>query len=491
MTLIREQPTATSIFHRDHLFIGGEWVKPAGSKRIDIIDPASEQVVGSVPEANQADADRAIAAAVAAFTGPWRDLTYAERAEYLGRIADELEARSHDAAEAYIKDFGGIYAGGHAMAARSALHLRMHKKFAERLRDEPERLTIGGTEALLVQEPVGPVLGIVPWNTTFGISIVKIAPALLAGCPIVIKIAVESPMGSFVIADAIEAAGLPKGLVSFLPAPREALGDLTKRPEFRHISFTGSTPAGTEVMKDAADNVVDVTLELGGKSHGIILDDLDPAEHAPLVFAGTMGQAGQVCTTYSRLFVPRAKESAWRDSLTKFYASLVVGDPASPQTQVGPLVTANHRDKVESYIQIARDEGATILTGGGRPAHLSSGYYIEPTLVADVTSDMRIVREEIFGPVITLEAYDTEDEAITMANDTEYGLAGGIFTLDEERAIPLALRLEAGNISINLAASCLLLPFGGFKKSGIGVEGGFAGVEELLVWKQVQLRRTS
>jgi acyl-CoA reductase-like NAD-dependent aldehyde dehydrogenase len=492
MTVVSNQDALDQdIFTRNHLFIGGEWVEPAGSHRLNVINPATEEVIGSIPEASIGDVDRALTAAVQSFaSGPWRRMSYAERAVGLARLADEIEARADRVAQTYVHDFGGTARSGAMQAVGAAALIRAHVEYADRLSDAPEPVTVGNLEALLVREPIGPVLGIVPWNTTFYIAVVKMAPALLTGCPIVIKVATESPLGSFVLAEAIEAAGIPAGQVSFLPGDPQVLGDITKRPEFEYISFTGSTAAGVSIMKDAAENVTAVTMELGGKSGGIILDDLDPREHAPLVFAGTMAQAGQICTTYSRLFVPRAKERQWREALADFYDSLVVGDPSDPATQIGPLVSAHHRDKVERYIEIARSEGATILAGGERPKGLDRGYFVRPTLVADVTSDMRIVREEVFGPVITLQAYDTVDEAVAMANDSEFGLAAGIFTLAEERAIPIALRLEAGNISVNLSSGSFQLPFGGYKRSGIGREGGFAGVEELLQWKQIQLRRT-
>lgn len=479
-------------FTRDKLFIGGEWTDPVGRNRLEIINPATEEIIGSIPEASQGDVDQAIACAVESFdSGPWRKLTYAQRAEYLTRLADEIEARANRVARAYVYDFGGTIRSGRSMAAGAAALVRAHVGYVAQLSDEPERVTVGNLEALLVRDPIGPVLGIVPWNTTFFIAMVKIAPALLTGCPIIVKVAIESPMGSFVLAEAIEAAGIPAGQVSFLPGRRESLGEITKRPEFKYISFTGSTPAGIEIMKDAAENVTAVTMELGGKSAGIILDDLDPIDHAPLLFSGTMAQAGQICTTYSRLLVPRAREAEWRTALADYYDNLVVGDPADPATEVGPLVSAQHRSSVEKYIDIARSEGATILAGGIRPPGLDRGYFVRPTLVADVTSDMRIVREEVFGPVITIQAYDSEEQAIEMANDSEYGLAAGVFTASEERAIPIALRLDAGNISVNLSSGSFQLPFGGYKRSGIGREGGFAGVEELLEWKQIQLKRTS
>lgn len=480
-----------SLFNRDKLFIGGEWVEPASTNRIELINPATEEVIGSVPEATVEDVDRAAAIAVDTWeNSAWRRLSFVERAEYLVRIADELEKRAEYVEEANVRDFGGIRSSSRLLTQRSALQLRLHMEYAKQLPSEPERVEIGGVEALLVREPVGPVLGIVAWNGTLTMSILKLAPALLAGCPVVVKVPVESALLSFVFADAIEAAGLPKGLVSFLPGRRESLGEITRRPEFRHISFTGSTPSGIKVMKDAAENLAGVTLELGGKSPGIILDDLNPETDASRVLNGTMTGSGQICTTYSRLFVPRSRETEWRTALAKFYDGLIVGDPSNPDTQIGPLATAEHRDRVEGYIQSARDEGATIIAGGGRPADQARGFFLRPTLIADVTPDMKVVKEEIFGPVITLQAYDTEEQVIKMANDTEYGLAAGIFTDDQERGLRIAHQLEAGNVSLNLWGGSLLLPFGGYKKSGIGREGGIEGVEELLEWKQIQLKRS-
>ncbi|ALJ18870.1 aldehyde dehydrogenase [Microbacterium sp. No. 7] len=493
MSITTAAETGTEVsFSRDRLFIGGEWVEPSGDERIDIVDPATEEVIGSIPQADERDAERAVAAAVDAFhSSEWRDLDYVERAAVLSRVADELEARTEQIAQYYTRDFGGLLVAGRMLPARGGGILRAHEDFARQLPQGPERRSIGGIDALVIREPVGPVLGIVPWNSTFPISIVKIAPALLAGCPIVVKIATESPLASFPIAEALQAAGVPAGLVSLLPGGREALGPLTRRDEFRHISFTGSTESGVAIMKDAAEHMADVTLELGGKSPGIILDDMDPATDAPLLFPGTMGQSGQVCVTYSRLLVPRSREAEWRTALADFYGSLVIGDPADPATQIGPLVTETHRRKVESYIDVARAEGATIVTGGGRPPGLERGYFVQPTLVADVTSDMRIVREEVFGPVIVLQAYDDEDDAVRIANDTHYGLAAGVFTRDQERALRIARRLEAGSISINMSGACLSIPFGGYKMSGIGREGGYEGVEALLEYKQIQLGRSA
>jgi aldehyde dehydrogenase (NAD+) len=486
-TLSNVTSGATVRFERDKLFIGGEWVEPASQSRIDLVDPATGEVIGSVPRATEPDVDRAVRCAVEEFrSGSWRDLSYADRAAHLARLADEIEVRADEIATVYAHDFGGLRRIGRALAVRSALLLRTHADYVERLPQEPERRLLGGVEALVIHEPVGPVLGIVPWNSTLPITIIKLASALLAGCPIVIKIAAESPLNSFLIGDALEAAEIPRGLVSLLPADPESLGNITGRPEFRHVSFTGSTAAGIGIMKQAAENVTRVTMELGGKSPAIILDDFDPSEAAAL-YGGTMGQAGQVCTTYSRLLVPRSREQEWRAALTDFYSGLTVGDPVDDRTEVGPLLTARHWERVAGFVESARQDGATVLTGGGRPAHLSGGFYFEPTLIADVTQEMQIVRDEVFGPVITLQAYDTIDDAVALANDTDFGLAAGIFTHDRAKALAISARLDAGAVSINAAGACTFMPFGGYKKSGLGREGGLEGVLALLEIKQIQL----
>jgi len=491
MTTTSLPTTANDIFTRQSLFIGGRWVNAAQRQRIDIVDPFTEQVIGSVPRADASDADEAIAAAVqASKSSPWLQMSFRERGEVLHRIGDELEARNGEIVEAYVHDLGGLRAFGPHITRQAAGVFREHLRFAEQLADSEWREN-GGERNLIVREPAGPVLAIVPWNAPLSLAAVKIAPALLAGCPVVVKVAPEDPIASFVLADAIQAAGVPEGMVSFLPAGRSAIGDIAKRPEFAHIAFTGSTSSGVQIMRSAAENITAVTLELGGKSAGIFLDDAEPAECAPLVVVASLAQSGQVCTTYSRLLVPESRKQEWIDTLVATFEGLKIGDPDDESTTFGPLVTDTHRATVESYIEIARGEGATVLTGGKRPESQITGYFVEPTLLTDVTNNMRIVQEEVFGPVITLQTYQTLDEAVELANCTDFGLAAGIFTADVDQAIAIAHRIEAGAVAINNFAASVIQPFGGYKKSGLGREGGLENVESLMEIKQIRMPMTA
>ena len=489
MTQNLEATTTDELFTRTKLYIGGRWTSSPLSGTIDIIDPYTEEVIGSVPEATAADTDAAIAAAVQAMhNNPWQRMSFIERGDVLARIAELLVERNDDIESTYIKDQGGLRAFAPFIANQTAGIFAEHRKFAEMLQEQEWRES-AGERNLLLREPLGPVLAIVPWNAPLVLAAVKLAPALLAGCPVVMKVATEAPSVSFILAEILEQAGVPEGMVSILPGDPDVLGNISSRSEFAHIAFTGSTSSGRRIMHDAADNITDVTLELGGKSAGIIFEDLDPADGAPLIVPGSLAQSGQVCTTYSRLLVPASRQQEWISTLVETFAALPVGDPDDPATMIGPLISAKHRDIVEGFIRSAREEGATILTGGGR-ADRSHGYFVEPTLITDVRPEMRIVREEVFGPVITVQPYNDLDEAIEIANSSEFGLAAGIFTSDIDAGLRLAPRLQAGNVAINNFGACLAQPFGGYKNSGLGREGGFENVQHLLTFKQVRMPMT-
>jgi aldehyde dehydrogenase (NAD+) len=321
------------------------------------------------------------------------------------------------------------------------------------------------------------------------LAAVKIAPALLAGCPVILKVSPETPLAPLVLAQVFAEAGLPEGLISFLPGGREVGQYLISRPGIAHISFTGSTAAGQQVMKTAAEHMTRLTLELGGKSAALVLDDAEPQDFAGALAMGSTMQTGQVCTTQSRILVPNSRKTEWLDALTAAFESLVVGDPTHPSTQVGPLVSKAQADRVESYVRGAIDEGATVLAGGSRPSGpgFDNGYWFLPTLLTNTRPDMRVYREEVFGPVIVVEGYETLEDGIDAVNDTEYGLGNGIYTSDTDRAIPLAPRLQSGTVSINTTGACITAPFGGMKMSGFGREGGIEGIEAMLESKQIQL----
>lgn len=470
----------------DHIFIGGHWVRAQGQGWIEVENPATEQILGRIPEASTADADAAISAAVRAFTdGPWPGMTIAERAELLAQVADGIVARADEFAALYVADQGGVAAVAPHMTSLAA---GITRDFADRGRTmslEPEERSSGLGRTVVLREPVGPAVAIVPWNAPLIVTVTKAAPALLAGCPVIVKVSPETPLVSFLLAEVFASVGFPEGVISLLPGGRELGEHLVAHPAVRHVSFTGSTASGQNVMRSAAENMTRLTLELGGKSSAIVLDDLEPEDFLPQVRRACLGQSGQVCTTQSRILVPRRRHAEFRDVLADYFGSLQVGDPTDPSTVIGPLVSRAQLERTEMYVGIARQDGGRIIAGGQRPPGLERGYFYEPTLVDQVTNDMRIAREEVFGPVISLLTYEDDDDAVRIANDSEFGLANGIHTGDIGRAMALARRLDSGSVSINDSGSVLTEPWGGTKKSGFGREGGLEGIESFLEHKQI------
>ncbi|MEU1984451.1 aldehyde dehydrogenase family protein [Nocardia sp. NPDC019395] len=483
-----------SLTRRDALYIAGTWTEDPARAWIDVESPVTEEVIGRVPAATTADVDRAVAAAVELHRqGHWRNRGIVERAKALAAIADGIERRAADFEALYTLDQGGLAAFAHFTAATAAAVFRDSEPLAQQLDLGPTRRDTTTGSVYVSREPVGPVAAIVPWNAPLVLAAAKIAPALLAGCPVVIKISPETPLVSFVLAEVFAEADLPVGLISFLPGDRDLGRYLTSRPGIGHISFTGSTAAGRQVMATAAERMTRVTLELGGKSAALVLDDAEPEEFAPLLAAGCTVQTGQVCTTQSRLLVPASKGKEWIDALTRAFATLVVGDPADKNTAIGPLVSRAQLDRVESFVETARQEGATVLTGGKKPtgSQFERGHWYSPTLITGTSPTMQINREEVFGPVITVETYEDLEAGIEAVNDTEFGLSNGIFTSDVDRALAIAPRLESGVVAINSAGPNITAPFGGLKMSGMGREGGIEGVEEFLETKQVNLPESS
>jgi len=473
---------------RDQLFIGAEWRTAEASEWIEVENPATEEPIGRIPHASDAEADAAVAAAARAFAeGPWPRMPMAERADVLERVKDGLLARAEDIARLYIEDQGGTAAFAPYTAGYIATIMSDFIERARAFDESPEDRRSPYGHAIVLREPVGPVAAIVPWNAPLILAVIKIVPALLAGCPVVMKVSPETPLASFVLAEACAEAGFPEGVISLLPGGRELGARLVADPAIRHVSFTGSTASGQAVMRAAADNMTRLTLELGGKSAAIVLDDIDPVDYLPKVFPASLLQCGQVCTTQSRILVPRRRHTEYRDALADLFRSLKVGDPTDPETLLGPLVSRAQRERTEGFVEIARGEGAEIVTGGRRPADLPRGYYYEPTLVDGVTNDMRIAREEVFGPVISLLTYEDDADAVRIANDSEFGLGNGVFTKDIDRAVAMARRLESGTVSVNSFACIMTEPWGGFKKSGLGREGGREGIEAFLEYKQIQL----
>ncbi|MER6975817.1 aldehyde dehydrogenase [Streptomyces carpinensis] len=470
----------------DRLFIGGEWVKPATDKVIDVVSPSTEEWLASVPEASVQDVDAAAAAARRAFDeGPWPRMRPAERAEALLRVRAEIEKRYDAMVAAFSAEIGAPTAISHEFNTEAMDAWTEAAKLLETFEFEQERPFAGGS-GTLVHEPVGVVAAVVPWNGPVDIACLKSAPALAAGCTVVIKAAPEGPVAMMLLAEALEAAGLPEGVVSLLPADREVSEYLVSHPAVDKVSFTGSTATGRRIMSICSERIARVSLELGGKSAGIIADDIAMTEVVEtLGFAGVVS-SGQVCAAITRVIVPRERQQELLDVLVPFYENLKVGDPSDPETDLGPLVARRQLDRVLEYIEIGKAEGARLITGGGRPAGFDKGWFVAPTIFADVANDMRIAQEEIFGPVVCVIPYDTLEEAIDMANDSPYGLSGAVYAKDTQLAERIARRIRTGQMSINGWFACMFQPFGGFKQSGIGREGGVEGLTAYLEPKFIQ-----
>ncbi|MFV0457505.1 MAG: aldehyde dehydrogenase [Actinomycetales bacterium] len=479
-------PVPESLPSYDKLFIGGHWVTPSSDAKIEVISPVNEKVLATVPEAKEADMDAAVAAARKAFDeGPWPRMTPAERAEALRRVQDEVAKRFDAMAEAFTAEIGAPAGVSQAFHQNAIKMWEDAATLHERFTFEEERTWADG-HGTLVREPVGVVATIIPWNGPVATGSLKIGPALAAGCTVVLKPAPEGPVSMMMLAEALEAANLPEGVVSLLPAGREVGEYLVSHPDVDKVAFTGSTAAGKRIMSICGDRIARVTLELGGKSAGIILDDIPLDQVIPsLGFAGIIS-SGQVCAALTRILVPRERQQELVEALTAMYESVVVGDPTEPDTVLGPLAAERQRDRVENYIRIGLDEGAQLVTGGKRPEGLDKGWYVQPTLFADVKPDMRIAQEEIFGPVVCVIPFDSIDEAVEIANGTEYGLSGAVYASDAELAESVARRIRTGQISVNSWGMCVVQPFGGYKQSGLGREGNIEGLGAYLETKLIQ-----
>jgi betaine-aldehyde dehydrogenase len=473
---------------RDALFIGGRWAKPSSDATIDVVSPSTEELVGRVPAPSVEDVDHAVMAAREAFdNGPWPRLAPHERATVLRRIADGLEGRAPELAEVVTSENGTPISISRASQVIGAIpHLRVYADLAERYEFGQTRDGVGMRAAIL-REPVGVVAGIVPWNGPIVLTLMKLAPALAAGCTFVCKPPPETPLGFALLAEICEQSGLPEGVLSIIPGDREIGQALVSHPAVDKVAFTGSTAAGRWIMAECAKQIKRVSLELGGKSAAIILDDVDARSAITQLLPMATLLSGQMCLLQSRVLVPRARQAELVDCLCDAISPLKVGDPFDADTYFGPLIAQRQRARVEEYIAAGRQEGATLAFGGGRPGHLRKGWYVEPTVFADVHNGMRIAREEIFGPVTSVIAYDDVDEAVAIANDTEFGLAGAVYTADPARGFEVARRVRAGTYGVNCYGTDALVPFGGYKQSGLGREGGPEGLEAYLETKAIAL----
>jgi acyl-CoA reductase-like NAD-dependent aldehyde dehydrogenase len=477
------------LMYRREFFIGGGWAAPAGDGRLNVVSPSTEEVVGQVPVATPADVDRAVAAARTAFDeGPWPRTAPAERGAVLARAAEVLRKRAAEIAEITVEEMG--CAISQAPRAQTGMLAPLFDYYAELSRTfEFEREVVAGDRVgLVTNEPVGVVAAIVPWNAPVTIASWKVAPALAAGCTVVLKPAPEAPLSNFILAEALDEAGLPPGVLNVVPGDREAGEHLVTHPGTDKVAFTGSTAAGKRIMSLCGDRVKRVSLELGGKSAAIVLADADVADVLPKLVGGAMHLSGQVCGAHTRVLLPRSRYAEAVEAAAAAARAVPVGDPHDPATLVGPLVAERQRDRVEGYLRLAARAGARAVAGGGRPAHLPKGWYVEPTILADVDNSMRVAREEIFGPVLCLIPYDGDDEAVRIANDSPYGLAGGVWTGDPARGLAVARRIRTGSLAINGCHPPFpLVPFGGFKESGLGRELGPEGLRAYLEPRSIGL----
>ncbi|MGW0018481.1 aldehyde dehydrogenase [Rhodococcus sp. NPDC003382] len=462
---------------RNELFIGGRWVALKSGATTDVIEAATEKVLGTSALASEADIDEAVASARAALTGPWAALTNAERADLLDRFAAALKARGRDTARLVTRENGMPIAlsngvNGFGPAAMFSYYAGLIRDAA----DEDVRPSAFGGRTVVRREPVGVVAAITPWNYPQPLAAMKLAPALAAGCTVVLKPAPETALDAFAFADAAVEAGLPEGVLSVVPAGREAGAYLVSHPGVDKVAFTGSTAAGRAIGEVCGRLLRPVTLELGGKSAAIVTEQADLDVFAKNLLEVSLVNNGQTCHASTRILAPRSRYAEVVEAVTETVRALTVGDPLDKATNIGPLVSAAQRERVLGYIEAGRADGYRITTGGGRPASQSVGWFVEPTVFTDVDNSARIAQEEIFGPVLTITPYGDEDEAVSIANDSEYGLGGTVWTTDEQHGLDLAARIHSGTVGVNYYALDLAAPFGGVKSSGLGRELGPEGL---------------
>lgn len=481
MTIAQSQTT-----NRKQFFIGGQWVDPHGDDVYHLFEAGTGEPLADAALGDEADVDAAVRAARAAFdTGPWGKTTAAERAEVMRAMAAALVARKASTSELVSRENGMpiSLSVGYNGTGPAAL-LRLYAKTIEATDlEKPQRSYRGST--IVRREPIGVVGAIAPWNYPQSLAMFKIAPALAAGCTVVLKPSPETALDAYVFAEAATEAGLPPGVLNVVAADRGAGSSLVTHPLVDKIAFTGSTEAGRIIGSQCAQLVRRCTLELGGKSASIVLEDADLSTFVAGLSESSFPNNSQTCTTQSRILVPRSRYDEVIDAIEGFVKAQTVGDPLDPATTIGPMATEKHQQRVLGYIDIARSSDARLVVGGGRPAGLDRGWFVEPTVFADVDNGDRLAREEVFGPVIAVIPYDGDDEAVRIANDSNYGLAGSIWTSDEEHGIEVARRIRTGTIGVNYYEIDMLAPFGGMKESGIGRELGAQGLDSYLEYKSI------
>ncbi|MFI6578010.1 aldehyde dehydrogenase family protein [Nocardiopsis sp. NPDC050513] len=470
------------------LYIDGAWRASASGEGLDVLNPATEQVIDTVPAGAAEDVDAAVAAASAALPA-WSALTPGQRVTHLAKALELYEARVDDVAAILTRDMGAP--AGFARKVQAGLPALMFRTFVDLVEEVGDRYFEGERQgnSLIVREPVGVVGAITPWNYPLHQIVLKVVPALLAGNTAVLKPSEVAPLSAYALTEVLHEAGLPAGVFNLVSGTGPVVGEaIAAHPRVDMVSFTGSTRAGIRVSQVAAETVKRVALELGGKSPNVVLPDADLVQAVKRGVADVMRNTGQSCNALTRMLVHRDSYDEAVRLAAESAARYVPGDPEDESTRMGPLVSAAQLDRVREYVRVGVEEGARLVTGGAGPVEgRTRGYYVSPTVFADVDNGMRIAREEIFGPVLCLIPYDTEEEAVAVANDTVYGLNAAVWSADPDRALSVARRLRAGQVEVNGGALNPRAPFGGYKRSGNGREWGLHGLDEFFEVKAVQL----
>lgn len=473
---------------QSQIFVGGRRVESDARGRIEVVSPNTEEVIGRVPDATPADVDRAVAAAREAFDrGPFPRWSPEERADGIARLSEALKKRAQDIGATIAAENGcPISMAPGVQAFASTMVLDVYARLAREFRFDETRSGAMGQPVRVRRAPVGVCAAIVPWNVPLYVMAMKLGPALAAGCCVVVKAAPETALDPYLLMDAIEEAGLPPGVLNVLTAGRETSEYLVGHPGVDKVSFTGSSATGARIASLCGSQIKRCTLELGGKSAAIILDDVDLAAAVPQMLGAGLLNNGQACAAQTRFLAPRSRYREVVDAMAAGMGAMKVGSSLDPATQIGPVVAKRQRDKILGYLEAGRKAGARVATGGGAPKGQERGWFIEPTLFYDVDNAMTIAREEIFGPVLVVIPYDGEDQAVAIANDSDFGLGGGVWCRDTARGVELATRLRTGTVAVNTPMLLdFLSPFGGFKKSGIGRELGPEGLAPYLEYQSI------
>ena len=486
MSAVPQTKPAFPIKNPNAFFIGGKWEKPSGTSKLSVISPVTEEVVATFPEAQPRDVDRAVAAAREAFDkGPWPRMSAQERGAALLKVAEQLKARLPELATTWTTQVGAPISLTRYLSGQPPELFEYYGKLIQSYPLVDERKGGHGERVRVVKEPVGVVAAITPWNAPLVLLCYKVAAGLAAGCTIVAKPAPETPADAYILAECIEAAGLPPGVFNLVPAGRETGDYLIRHPGIDKISFTGSTAAGKHIAAVAAERLARTSFELGGKSAAIVLEDANVGHVLKSLVPFSMPITGQVCFSLTRVLVPESRKKEVLDAYVGAVSGVKVGDPMDAATQMGPLAMQRQLTRVQGYIQKGKDEGAKLVLGGGRPKGFDRGWFVEPTVFNDVQTNMTIAKEEIFGPVVSFITYKNVDDAIEKANSTIYGLHGAVYTENAERGYEVARRVRSGSVTVNGLIVDPTMPFGGFKQSGTGREGGIEGLDPYFELKTV------